>query len=374
MFAEDLFDGCSQREAARRIGAAVGVPAAGLWYYNQQADNKADYEQIPEIERQNYFMIPQYGEDGAPRYFTNADGKQVREYLRVPKREAVKLFANLVESSLKFAGDKDPKAIHEYGVSFLENVAPVKVDGKTFTERIQRVWSSTNPLIKAGYELSSGKNSYTHRDTIPMRLQGTGPLGVSPEEQYTQNTPEMFVKAAQAMPDFAPEVMRSPMVLQQLTSTLSAGLVTQFNKGAPLEGRSPLSKNIVAGRFFRSSTLSRDESIEQVSGAVREQDDARVKLDRNAQSTLKTLFQAPQDRRLAMLDELADTNPQLAQRMADIWQKQSKGLEYDETLIGRLWGFWSSGLCRAGRFRSSNTGQKPDRQKNIAQKSTTKSS
>jgi hypothetical protein len=319
-----------------RVGAAVGVPAAGLWYLNNSDENKADFDQVPSIEKQNYFMLPQYNDDGKPKYFTNNDGKQVREYLRVPKRETVRLFAGLVESSLDFAHSKDPESIRQYGVSFLENVAPVNVDGKSFTQRLESVAASTNPLIKAGYELASGRNAYTHRDTIPARLKGTGPLGTSPGEQYTPNTAEMFVRAAHAMPDFAPEALRSPLVLQQLTQTLSAGLVTQFNKGAPLEGRSSLSTNAVAGRFFRSQTLNRDPQIEQVSGALREQDDGRVNLDRDAQAALTALHQAPQDRRAAMFDEMTTTKPQVVQRMADIAGKQAKGLEYDESLIGRL--------------------------------------
>lgn len=314
-----------------RVGAAVGVPAASLWFLNHRDDNKADYEQIPEIERQNYFMLPQYGEDGAPRYFTNSDGKHVREYYRIPKREMVRLFSNLIESSLKFADSKDPDSIYQYGVSFLENVAPVNVDGKTFSQRLESIVASTNPLIKASYELASGKNSYTHRDTIPMRLQGT-----SPELQYTDSTPELFKAAAEAVPDFAPEAMRSPLVLQQLTQTLSAGLVTQFNSGKPLEGRSPLSTNFVAKRFFRSQTLNRDPQIESVETALRAQNDDRVKLDHEAQAALKALWQAPQERRGAMFDELATTRPAVVERMADIANKEAKGLEYDESLIGRL--------------------------------------
>ena len=107
-----------------RLTTIIGIPALALALINQSDEYKEDYEAIPEQERRNYFMIPR------DKFFFTEDGERVRDYWRIPKREMVKLFGNLIESSVEFAREKTPDALRQYAISFLEDTSPVNIEGR----------------------------------------------------------------------------------------------------------------------------------------------------------------------------------------------------------------------------------------------------
>ena len=237
--------------AQLRLGAAVGVPTVMLWALNNSDELKDDYEEIPERDKENYWHIP------TDQFFENDEGKMIRDYYRIPKREISKLFANVVESSLAFLKTREPKKLKTMAVTFLENITPVSVSGDSFDERMESVISSLNPLFKAPMEMATGRNTWLHRDTVPDHIKSA-----TPKEQYYASTPEIFKAIAREVPEALPESLRSPLVLKQLTGTMTAGLITQFIP--PREtGREPLGpmgvfsdQNPLFRRFIRSPYIN----------------------------------------------------------------------------------------------------------------------
>lgn len=117
----------------------------------------------------------------------NDEGKRIRDYYRIPKREVSKLFANIVESSLKFLETREPKALKEMGVVFLENIMPVSVTGENFDERVESVVSSLNPLFKGVGEYGLNRNAATSRHY--SRKPKSAFAGKSIFQKHTANIP-----------------------------------------------------------------------------------------------------------------------------------------------------------------------------------------
>ena len=317
-----------------KIGAAVGTPTVALWLHNQSAENRDDFQKVPKTERDNYAMIPRYNEDGSPKYFTNSEGQQVRDYYRIPKRETMKLFANMTESFLEFNKERDPEHLWQFGVSFMENVSPVNISGRNFEERIESVISSTNPLIKAPIQLSIGRNTFFHRDTIPQRLQG-GFGGIDPELQFKDSTPKLFVQAATAFPDFLPERLRSPLYLEQLTQDLSAGLVTQFVTGKLAEGREPWTAAPGTKRFARSEFVENEKVLDMVRAEDRAETNTRVIGLRNAVELIDAIKILPQEQKQPALRAALEKDPMILKYMAEALKADAKNYTFqDRTVLG----------------------------------------
>jgi len=69
----------------------------------------------------------------------------------------------------------------------------------------------TPQFVKPALEVSQNKSSFTGRDIV-----GMGMKYASPEAQYSPYTSRTFIELADAMPDSAPEWMRSPVRLEHL--------------------------------------------------------------------------------------------------------------------------------------------------------------
>jgi hypothetical protein len=258
--------------AQLRLGAAVGVPTVVLWALNNSGEFEDDWEEIPDRDKENYWHIP------TDQFFENDEGKMIRDYYRIPKREVSKLYGNIVESSLEWLKTREPKKLKQMAVVFLENIMPVSISGDDMTERGESIISSLNPVFKVFIEGATGRNTWQHRDTIPASMKGA-----SPKEQYLNSTPEFFKTMAQEMPDALPEFMRSPLVLKQLTGTTTAGLITQFLP-PPETGREPLGpmgvfsdQNPLFRRFIRSRYINESADQEALKKIERGETDRQLK-------------------------------------------------------------------------------------------------
>jgi hypothetical protein len=209
-----------------KIGLPIGMATAYLYYLNNSDEYKDDFAKRPAQEKQNYWLIPK------DKFITTEDGEKIRDFWRIPKREISKWVANATESALDFAHEKDAQAASRFGKSMLQDIFPVNIQGNTFKESGESVMSGLNPVIKAPLEFYSGRDFYRHRDLIPDTMRKA-----SPEEQYTARTSDAFKKLAVAMPGVLPEGLRSPIVLENLTRNLTAGLFTQFLPRKPVERR-----------------------------------------------------------------------------------------------------------------------------------------
>jgi hypothetical protein len=109
----------------------------------------------------------------------------------------------------------------------------------------------------------------------------------SPENQYTDRTAEVFKKAANAMPDVMPEFMRSPLMLENATKNLTAGLITQFLPRKPIEGRSAAENNPIMSRFQALPYTDSTAFEEKMAGLERESADEQLDRFRTASKLLE---------------------------------------------------------------------------------------
>ncbi len=305
-----------------KIGTAVGIPTAYLYYLNQRPEYKDDYDKRPTQEKQNYWLIPK------DTFIVNEDGERMRDFWRIPKRESAKWIANLTESALDFAHKRDPKAAADFGSSMLGEISPVNIQGNNARERIESVASSLNPLIKAPLELATGRDLYRHRDLIPDTMQKA-----SPEQQYTQRTAEAFKTIAEHMPAIAPEFMRSPILLDNMTRNLTAGLFTQFLPRKPMEGRTGIENTPLLSRFQALPYTDNEASKQQVQGLEREAADEYLKRHREA---MKLIDDNKGKDLNAIVDKIAskkDIDEKLLNHVVDLWIAKENGITATERSI-----------------------------------------
>lgn len=303
-----------------RLAAAIGVPTAYAYYLNNHPDYKADYDKRPQQEKDNYWLIPK------DTFITTEDGEKIRDYWRIPKRESAKWIANMTESALKFAETKDAKSAAHFGQQMLEDISPVNIQGNTGQERLESVGASLNPMLKAPLEFATGRDMYRHRQLVPDTMKKA-----SPEEQYTERTPEVFKKLAGAMPDVTPEVFRSPIMLENLTRNLTAGLITQFLPRKPIQGRSTLENNPLLQRFQALPYTDQQEFKVEMEQLERSAADEFLKRHRQAKKLME-------DNPSASLKELvasSNKDPKLIRHLADLYvAKENGATQKDRQIIG----------------------------------------
>lgn len=266
----------------RNLGIAVGLPTAYLYMLNHSEENAEDYAKRPAQERQNYWLIPKDDEQGKPRYITTEGGEQIRDYWRIPKRETAKWIGNMVESTLDFADKKDPQTFGKWAQGMMEDISPVNVQGNSAQERLESVAASLNPVLKAPLELATGRDMYRHKSIVPDAQKKA-----SPENQYTDRTAQVFKTLADKMPDVAPEVLRSPLMLENATKNLTAGLFTQFLSRKPIEGRSGAENNPLLQRFQAVPYTDSSEFDDKMKGLERDSADDQLARFRNANKLIE---------------------------------------------------------------------------------------
>jgi len=297
--------GKAERNAALvRLLAGGGTAAAYVWYLNQLPDNKDDYEKRSMQERNAYFLFPRKTETGDPLYYVNEEGQKVREYYRVPKFEFFGIASNMVESALNYALKKDPKSGQDAARAALEGMFPINISGRSWEERVQSAASGLNPVIKTPIEIFTNTNLFQHRPIVKQRLQG-----VRPEEQYLETTPKAFITAAQAMPEVAPNFLRSPLYLKQLTENFTGGLVTQFMR-PELEGRGSATTNPLIARFFAAPILDEQETWDQINNLKTEQSTKNLLRERAIDQYIKDSASYTPAQRMQSLSQLLASDPE----------------------------------------------------------------
>lgn len=306
-------------ETNAKVGVAVGVPTVLAYLYNNLPQYAADYAQRPKNERDNYWLIPK------DTYITDDNGNKIRDYWRIPKRELGKLVANTMEAGMRYAQERDPAAFWALGMNLLENLSPISIEGRTSGERIESMVSSLNPVLKAPIELGTGRDMFRHRDIVPDVMKQA-----SPEEQYVDRTPALFKRLANGMPDVLPELVRSPLMLENITVNFTAGLITQFlAPEKPVKGR----EGIAASRFMRRfQAVPYTENVkvtEELNSLKREAADEFLKRDRTAKAALSD--GKPLEDALNLVKDTGDIK--LLRRTIDLWLAQQNGITFDERRI-----------------------------------------
>jgi hypothetical protein len=298
-----------------KIGAAVGIPTAYLYMLNQRPEFKEDYDSRPADEKRNYWLIPK------DSFIVNDDGEKMRDYWRIPKREVSKWVANLTETALDFAKQRDPENLMGFGEAMIEEISPVNITGETAQERLESIGASLNPLVKAPLEFAMGRDMYRHKEIMSDQMSKA-----SPEMQFTPRTAEAFKKLANAMPDIAPDVLRSPLMLENLTRNMTAGLITQFMPRKPVEGRSGWENNPLLARFQAVPYKDNSEFRDEVTQLEREAADEQL----NRHRTATKLLDDNKGLDLAAIVEKAPRDERLIKHMADLWVAKENGITGQE--------------------------------------------
>lgn len=304
------------------VGTAIGIPTAYLYFLNHSAEYADDYDKRPKQEKDNYWLIPK------DSYITTSDGEKMRDYWRIPKRESAKWIGNMVESGLAFAEKKDPQTFGRWAQTMMEDISPVNIQGDSFRERTESVASSLNPLIKAPLELATGRDMYRHRNIVPDSQEKA-----SPENQYTDRTAEVFKTVANALPDVAPEVFRSPLMIENLTKNLTAGLLTQFLPKKPMEGRSALENNPLLQRFQALPYTDQEKFRTEMDVLERQAVDEQLTRHRNASKLLEDNKGKPiQDiAKLAIAKYGQDRR--LIEHVIDLWIADRSGINRQQRQV-----------------------------------------
>ncbi len=312
-----------------RLSAGVGIPAATLMLYNLQPENYDDYQQIPQWERDNYFMIPR-----GVTFTDEATGREVREYWRIPKRESVKLFSNLIESAITSFQKKDPQGLKDFAASFLENISPVNIEGDGLIERGQSAIGSLNPLLKVPIEQITNTNLFRKSDLVPQKFASPGDRTL----EFAQGTPNAVRGLAeQAAKIFGKDsIFASPLRLQSILEGFTAGGITQFLPRDAEEGRSKLTALPIISRFMRSGTVNEEDFWKAYSEAAAQQQTERRQNTVQLQSDIELLPTLTKEERVQLLTERAAQDPDYLDRMAEEANKKLTGWTSQDTAIQAL--------------------------------------
>jgi len=236
------FEGKKSAAAFTKLGVTVGAPTV----YNHLRNRTVyaeDYKDVPIQERRNNFIVflpwkregmdkegRTVGKDGSPI--------MVQDYVKIPKRGIVRLFAAQTEGVLDLAREKDPDIFKRMAKEFMEDMSPLNIEGDTDDERWDSLWSNLHPVPKTLAEVfgsPQGKSFYRHHALMSKEMSGA-----APREQYTDRTPKAFISAAHWIDDKGiplPDAFKSPVKLQAIVQGATAGLVTQFVPQREVEGR-----------------------------------------------------------------------------------------------------------------------------------------
>lgn len=320
-------------QAWTALGTAVGLPAAYLWYRNNAPENKADYAQVSPEEKFRYAMIPRYDEQGKPLRFTNERGQSVREYYRIPLRDTAQNFYQMVQSSLDFAQSKDPARVAQFGAELTENLSPINIQGNTAAERAESAIASFGPVGTIPYMLATQRIPGLHREI----MQDENMRAASPENQFTATTPQVYRDMAQLAPQWLADPLRSPVMLEQLTSASTGGIASQFTPPRPTPGRdetaTALQQSPLGRRFVRSSYVY-DPAPEAAKEALQSQADVKTSAKRTGTELFMEINQLPREQRAARIRQLPQDQRDILRD--EVVRRQKRPADEEIMMIGKM--------------------------------------
>lgn len=255
----------------RKLGAGVmlkmtafaAMPTAIAWALNRRdEDRERDYAEVSDEEKKRYFMIP------LDSFFEHPyiEGKMVRDYIRIPRRESFGLFSYTIEKGLDHMYDKDPAAVSEILTHWAESTFPINIHGipeGDIGKGIESMASNLNPILRAPAELIGNRNFFRRKPIVPISM-----VDSDPSEQYYNTTPEIYKGYG-----------ISPLKIKHTLEALTAGGITQFlppkDVGDGGVGRRIASAPLIS-RLARSTFLAEDEITEIMDDADMMDATARV--------------------------------------------------------------------------------------------------
>lgn len=303
-----------------RMFATVGLWSAYWYAVNNSTDElRAEYAKLSDQDKANYWHFPK------GKYITNDYGERMMDYARIPKREISKWVANMTESALNFASNRDPEALKDFSVRLIEDVFPLNIQGDSLQERVESIGSSLNPVFKIPVELGTGRNLYRHTPILSDTLKR-----VDPELQFKPDTAEAFKTFANWMPDAMPELLRSPIILENITRNLTAGMITQFLPKKPVAGRSGIENQALLQRFQRPAYTDREEFNQDVQALQREAANQYITRFRTA---TKLLEENPSASLPQLIKKSGTTDEKQVKQIVDQYLAKKNGITPKERLL-----------------------------------------
>lgn len=296
----------------------MSMPLIGLALLNASDEYARDYDDVPPFERDNYIMVP------LDKFFTDDDGKRIREYVKVPKRGLFQAMDNIINDAVRYSRNLDPDGIRRAVSHFFEAYLPVSIEGRNLAERAESVVSSLNPALRAPLEMIFNRDTFRHRPIVPERLER-----LPAREQFRSTTPEFWKTLGQT-------IGVSPIRLQQLANTLSAGLITQFAPNKPVGDRPAWTEYPVLRRFVRSSFISDELAASQLAQMVNADQTEGAIRERLAESWWENLKAKPESERLRFLARVKREDPLFGRALQKVMTEAKKGLTYEDRQISRL--------------------------------------
>lgn len=173
-------------EFALWMGIMGGTPSTMLYLHNSQFE---DFKDIPTWEKNTNWIFLARDRTEQER----ADDVPLRAF-KVPKPHFFIPFTTLLEGSLEFLGGEDKEAL-DVLADAIEELSPVGLP--VGEERLGRSISRVMPGGTEALGILSGlleKEPFTGRRVVPRGLED-----VEPEEQFTERTPEAFVRVGKLL-------------------------------------------------------------------------------------------------------------------------------------------------------------------------------
>lgn len=328
---------------AAKLATGVVIPTAVLWAYNHSTPQlAAEYDKLSDREKENYWLIPKLG---LPT-ITNERGEKMVDYWRIPKREVFQMTGNTIEQAMEFAKNKSMKGFPEFTANLVDNLLPISMQGRTAQERMESGISGLNPGVKLPFEVALNRNTWLHQPIIPDRMKGAA----TPQLQYDDRTSPLYVWAAKQMPDMAPDLLKSPKMLEHIMDGLTSNLVSQFVDVAlpktSVEGRSKLENFAWFKRFQRSPYVDDADNRDMIEHLKGEAVDESILTDRAARSIVReNLAKGPQAIYQATMKAFGPADPQHPTgeeekslekgltRVVELVKSQAKGVDPTDKLV-----------------------------------------
>ncbi|MFH1741389.1 MAG: LPD38 domain-containing protein, partial [bacterium] len=198
-------------------------------------------------------------------------------------------------------------------------------------ERLESVVSSTNPLIKTPVELATGRDTFRKYNVIPQYMEGA-----APEEQYRESTPKPYVAAGQTA--LAKKLGLSPLHLELLTRSATAGGLSQFTARKPDIGRSWMSTNPITKIFMSSGSLEEEAEEEAFTKAEQKETGEQLNRRRAAERMVRDWQDkgTPKKEVSRQIASLRGKDMKLAMKVRELEDAREKGISYQDRRIASL--------------------------------------
>jgi len=313
------------------MGVMGGTPTYTLYLHNRKF---SDFDAIPDYERQTNWVI-------IARDRTDEEKKNNAPLvaIKIPKPHFFQPFTAMLEGALGFFDGRD-KSILDTLADTLENASPI---GLPIGE--ERTLRSLGTLLPPGIEslgLLTGalpKELFTGRQVVPR-----GQEEAAPEEQYTERTPEVFVRLGKVF-GISPNRLEAALRAQtaglgsQLSRLASSALPSTLPKEEPVSQIQEIRDIPILGdiiRRFVGATPSDEAGYERVSQA-KQQSSTRLLAERREAKKIwleiKPLPSGDRKARLSQLKTEGTLTKELYDRVVDLATEDALGITPLDNLI-----------------------------------------